>query len=192
VLAAAFLPCLVSCERASPNLESGLPANGSALLQRNSNVRAGAPLALEEDLEHLPLCDPLIVDESCRQANGIAEGASPASVTWALLAEMMSTSSLEEARGAMALPSGAAVGCMELCNAAVHYVRSIGGVLPPSSNVACRTVHGSTTCDVEADPGVLTRKFGSIADMELPDHGPVTPAENETEAGSESDGRAFL
>jgi len=132
------------------------------------------------------------VDESCQQVNGIAEGASPTSVTWALLADMLSASSLEEARDAMALPSDAAVGCMELCNAAVQYVRSTGGVLPPSSNVACRTVHGNTTCDVEADPGVLARKFGSIADMELPDHGPLTAVTDETDAGSESGGRAFL
>jgi len=192
-VAVAFLASLFSCERTGPNLESELPSQGSTLLQRNANVRTGASLTLEEEeVEHLPLCDPLIVDESCQQVNGIAEGASPSSVTWALLADVLSTSSLEEAREAMALPSDAAVGCMELCKAAVRYVRSSGGVLPPSSNVACRTVHGNTTCDVEADPGVLARKFGSIADMELPDHGPLTAVTDETDAGSESGGRAFL
>merc|ERR1719356_17439 len=100
---------------------------------------------------------------------------------------MLSTSSLEAAREAMGLPSDADVGCMELCNAAVQYVRSTGGVLPPFSNVACRTVHGNTACDVEADPGVLARKFGSIADMELPDDGPVTAVSDETGAGSDNE-----
>lgn len=193
MVAVAFLPSLLSCERASPNLDSELPSKGSALLQRNAHVNSQALLALEEQLEHLPLCDPLIVDESCRQVNGIAKGASPASVTWALLADMLSASSLEAAREAMALPlDKPAVGCMELCTAVVDYVRSTGGVLPPFSNVACRTVHGNTTCDVEADPGVLSRKFGSVGDMELADHGPLTAVKDETGLGSESDGRAFL
>merc|ERR1712018_1123010 len=38
--------------------------------------------------------DPLIVEDSCRLLNGIDNGSSPASVTWALL-HMLSASSLE-------------------------------------------------------------------------------------------------
>lgn len=192
LVAATFLSSFASGKRANPTLKSELPWEGSVMLQRNSRVRAQAPLALEEDLEHLPLCDPLIVEDSCRLLNGIANGASPASVTWALLDDLLSASSLEVAREAMGLPLDASVGCMELCTAAVQYVNSTGGVLPPFSNVACRTVHGNTTCDVEADPGVLARKFGSIASMELPDHGPVTAVKDETGAGSENDERASL
>merc|ERR1719410_2511155 len=93
----------------------------------------------------------------------------------------------------MALPlHDPAVGCMELCTAAVKYIRSNGGVLPPSSNVACRTVHGNTLCDVEADPSVLFQKLGSIEDMEFPNDEPLTDTRDETGNGSESDGRAYL
>jgi len=192
-VALSVLSSLVSCERASPDLESELADKGSLLLQNYAHVANRARLTLEEEPEHLPLCDPLVVDESCQRVNGIAEGDSPGSVTWALLTDMLSASSLEAAREAMALPlDEPAVDCMELCTATLQYVRSTGGVLPPFSNVACRTVHGNTTCDVEVDPVVLAQRLGSIEDMELPDQGPLTIVEDEMAGGSESDGRAFL
>lgn len=147
------------------------------------------PVQLAQHFGHLSLCDPLIVDETCRNVNGVGDGPSPTSVTWALLSDMLSTTSLQVAREAMQLPlDESAVGCKELCTAALQYVRRSGGILPPFSNVACRSVHGNTTCDVEADPDVLVRKLGSMDEFKIPDHGPLTAVSDETD----SDGHAFL
>jgi len=186
VVAALQAPTL--SERSGPNLEAGL-SRESVLLQKPAQEAA---LHLGRQPMHLPLCDALIVDETCRKINGIDDGPSPKSALWAALADMLSAVSLEEAQRALNFPEGESeVGCMDLCTAAVQYVRSSGGVMPPSSHVACRTVHGTTTCDVEADPDDLIRRFGSLSDLDLPDEGPLTPSTEETVAGSEGDGPAL-
>jgi len=194
---------LTRCDRASVSIDRLGLYKDSVLLQSRAKEQVSEvarALRQGESPRQLPLCDPLIVDQTCRKLGGSTSssrkseegGDSIASsattdVSWALLAELLSTPSLAAMRAALELPEDQpVVGCMKLCAAAVQYVRTSGGVLPPSSNVACRTVRGNTTCDVEVDPEELAQKLGSVVDDALPDAGPMSaPADDAVDgAGS--------
>lgn len=190
-LCAAFVPLLLlqlsnvftECER-----QETLLSQDSMLLQSMSKPARREHLE-GDDLRphrHLPLCDPLIVEQTCGKLGDSSEGVPPTQVSWAALTDLLSTDSLSAAQQALELPEeGESVGCMELCSAAVEYVRRSGKVLPPFSNIACRTFGGNTTCDVDVDPEELTKKLGSVLDKPLPDVGPMIAPSADDDNGEE-------
>jgi hypothetical protein len=170
-------------ERGALNLESHQLSKDSLLLQTRAQPEGDRIMQdASKPKQHLPLCDPLVVEQTCRKLGGHEV----TKLRWSLLAEMFSTLSMGVARSALGFSKRRRrVSCAELCTAAVQYVRGSGGILPPSSNVACRTVGHSTTCDVDVDPEELARKLGIPGDLEFPDDGPqiVPGTRNETAIG---------
>merc|ERR1719336_1591961 len=77
---------------------------------------------------------------------------------------------------------------MELCTAVLDFFRASDMVLPPASDIACRTIRGSTTCDVDVDPEDLVQKLSATEDDALPDEGPrVVPEEREGSMDEDTD-----
>jgi hypothetical protein len=163
-----------------PITESCQQLPKDSLLLQTNNVAPTPKQQMDvlQEVQRLPLCDPEIVKQTCRKFSGRFWSRS---VTWAVLTDLLSASSLVDAREPLGLPEGQpAVGCKELCAAAVQYIRDSGGVLPPTSDVACRTVRGNTTCDVQVDMDKLNRRFDAEDNL-LPDEGPLIIADSEAE-----------
>lgn len=115
----------------------------------------------------LALCDPVIVDDTCLKLGGSVENRS---VRWATLTTLLSADSLAPIQAVLGLPENfPTVGCHELCSKVIEYVRNSGNVLPPWSDVACRTVRGNTTCDVDVFPDEWMHSLGKVKNEELPD-----------------------
>jgi len=98
--------------------------------------------------------------------------------------------------GALGFAQGAEVArCEVLCQAAMKYVKAVGGSLPPYSDMGCLTVRGATTCDVRLDPAALARGLRAAAGGPLPDRGvsmeePLPELVQQTVATSQTSQRA--
>jgi len=162
---------------------------GTALLQSRKQVAWAPQTQGNTDMqeigifsEYLPLCDPAIVQETCQKLGGSTE--SP-SVSWAVLADLLSADSLATVQVLLGFREDQpAVSCNELCTSVVEYVRRSGMMMPDSSDVACRTVQGSTTCDVNVDPADLMDMLGSVDIEELSDDGPQITPKQQSEGGN--------
>jgi hypothetical protein len=137
---------------------------------------------------HLSLCHPEIVSQTCRMLNGAEEGSSPplASVSKAVIADLFSASDSDMTSAWTALGMGAdqlTVECEELCASVLRYTREVGAVLPPSSDVACYSIMGNITCDVDVDPYALAQKLATAVADEHPDEGPSFVMDESAGAG---------
>lgn len=178
------LPLIFLEAAASRESVENCGATDSVLLQAQRSVLKTSPPFDSANVSvvsgglpsHLPLCDSRIVDETCQKLQVDDELSNPRRVRLADVATLLSASEQDMANAWAALgirSNQIDVGCQELCDAAVHYIESVGGVLPPTSDVACYTVDGVTTCDVDVDPYKLVEKIGGVDDDSIhPDNGP--------------------
>jgi len=200
----AELPQMPQLLRQESRVEASRLSKDSVLLQSRADElvnRAASTATQRLEVEPImqegrqlprssPLCDPSIVDQTCRKLGGSKENPS---VSWALIADLLSANSLAVAQDSLGFPQGQpAVGCMELCAAAKDYVLRIGKVLPPLSDMACRTAGVNTTCDVEVDPDDLKRRLGAMDSDSLPDEGPqIVPEEDTGDTAHAGEARLF-
>lgn len=179
--------CLVGAAGAS---------KGAVLLQSRASMQRLAPMPHDRKGEppmRQALCDAALVEQTCQKLDNsiVAEGSSVAEVQWEAIADLLSASSsdVHAMREALDLVDGRlTVGCMELCTAVLDFFRASDMVLPLASDVACRTIRGSTTCDVDVDPEDLVQKLSTTEDDDLPDEGPrIVPGEREGSLDEDTD-----
>lgn len=106
----------------------------------------------------LPLCDPTVVEETCRDLNdGIDDDIPEGYVSAEVLQEELSSckSSIATLWKVLELKDGKAAHCKNLCTKAVEYLGKFAA-LPETSDRACYTLHdGSVKCDVDVSPDAL-------------------------------------
>eukprot|EP00928_Gymnodinium_smaydae_P072558 TRINITY_DN558_c0_g1_i8.p1 TRINITY_DN558_c0_g1~~TRINITY_DN558_c0_g1_i8.p1 ORF type:complete len:794 (-),score=67.31 TRINITY_DN558_c0_g1_i8:71-2377(-) len=124
----------------------------------------------EDSFEHksVQLCHPSIVQDTCRNWNGEHNKSlekKPTFVTLGFLTDLLSASARDMTNFWTAVGldvSEQEVSCQILCDKLVKYVKTVGGVLPTSSDTVCLTVKGTTTCDNYVDPIELAHEMASF------------------------------
>jgi len=162
---------LVPRRRTSP--APGDDVGVAALLETSGRATKGA-----DGSGLLPLCHNSLVRRACGDAE---------SLTKAQLQEYLSANAslISDVFSALSLPSDhASVGCSLLCWAAVAYVRHVGGVLPPASDIGCYTAGGQSKCNVNLSPTTVAQQMVQAADAPIPDAGPGLAWNSSMHAGT--------
>lgn len=157
--------------------------SGTGLLQHRSDRKSlGEKPTVIEDLEFVrpEMCDQNIVEQTCHKLNG---GVASETITKAVLQELLvaKQSDIDEAWEALGLDNQV-VRCKDLCGAVVHYARATGELLPPSSDVACYSLHGKDFCNVDVSPVTFAEKLSHLQMEQPPDHGVQIVDDDEDES----------
>jgi len=161
---------------------------------RNTNVTSGPvndsrEVGADQGRAHpaLPLCHPSMLRRSS-WSKSEDTGAGCYVTKAAVIAHLSATSEdVEELWQDVHFPPEDAVECSEACNLLVDFVKHFGGVLPPSSDLGCYTLNGTTRCDIDLRPNTVVKSLGpAMYAGGSPDEGPLWAGTSTADRASSS------